>query len=220
MAVTGTQNVRDVVTAAARKAGILDIGEEFAAENMTAAVGELFRMLKAWQAAPGMWTRATQTVALVSATGSYALAAPARPVRVLRAWFRRGGLDMPMQQLTQQEYDDMPNKAAVGLPSTWFYDRLAAAGTLYLWPVLATVAGEQVILRIEREIEDVTNPNDPLDAPAEWYDAIVHGLAARMVDDYGVTGRQAERVHALAALSLEKARAFEMDESVFLAAPI
>lgn len=217
MPVTATSTARELVEAALRKAGVLDGGEQSDADMMANAIGELNRMLKTWQATFGLWTRDTQVVTVTSATQSYTLAAPARPVRVLSARYRRGTIDTPMQMLTRDEYEDLPVKSAQGLPTTFYYERKREQGTLFVWPVLATATGETIRLTIEREIEDVTAPGDAVDVPAEWYDAVVYGLAARLCDEYERNTASAERVRMRAPMALREARAFDMDETVFLA---
>lgn len=216
MAVTATLTARQLVEAALRKAGVLDGAEQAEAQMAANAIEELNRMLKAWQATFGLWTRDTQVVTVTNAAQSYTLAAPARPVRVLAARYRRGGIDTPMQRLTRDEYEDLPVKAAAGLPSSYYYERKREQGTLFVWPVLAVAAGETIRLTIEREIEDVTAPGDAVDVPAEWYDAVVYGLASRLCDDYERSTATAERIRARAAMALKEAQAFDMDETVYL----
>lgn len=213
MAVTGTQNVRDIVEAAMRKAGILDVRENAAAEDMTLGIGELFRMLKAWQGCGALFIRAEQTVTLTTAA-SYALAAPARPLRVLTARLVRGGIETPMQRMTRDEYDSLPLKTSTGLPTTFHFDRQREQATLFVWPVLAAAAGETIKLTIDREIEDVTDPNDTLDIPAEWYEAAVYGLALRLADTYGLRDEATRRVALRAERAWKDAKAFGNDESV------
>lgn len=216
MAVTATSTARQLVDAALRKAGVLGAGETSDADVSAQAIEELNRMLKSWQAAFGLWTRDTQIVTVTSATQSYTLASPARPVRVLSARYRRSGIDTPMQMLTRDEYEDLPVKASQGLPTCFHYERKREQGTLFVWPVLATAAGETIRLTIEREIEDIASPNDAVDVPAEWYDAVVYGLAARLCDDYERSTASAERVRMMAPIKLKEAQAFDMNETVFL----
>lgn len=214
MAVTDTSTAREIVEAALRKAGILDAGETADATVSAQAVEELNRMLKAWQASFGLWTRDIQIVTVTNATESYTLTAPARPVRVLSARYRRSGIDTPMQSLTRDEYESLPIKSAQGLPSCYYYERQREQGTLFVWPVLATASGETIRLTIEREIEDVDSLNDVIDVPAEWYDAVVYNLASRLCDDYERNGT--DRIHMRAAMALQDAQAFDMDEAVYL----
>jgi hypothetical protein len=204
MAVTATSTARELINDALYKAGLLDIGEDAPADISEVARRELNRMLKAWQAASGLWSRTTQVVTVTNATQSYALASPARPLRVLSARFRRGGIDTPMQMLTREEYEDLPVKASVGLPTCFYFQRLREQATLFVWPVLAVANGETIRLNVEREVEDIAAPGDAVDVPAEWYDAVLYGLASRMCEGGGRTGQAVERIHLRAARALKR----------------
>lgn len=213
MAVTETKTARQICTSALRKIGVCPIAQEPDAADMALALDALFNMLKAWQSEGGLWTRDPMSVALVDATASYALSSPARPRRILSARYKSAeGIETPMERLTRQEYDLLPLKTTAGIPTTFYYDRAREQGTLYVWPVKATVTTETVELTIEAEIEDPAL-SDALDVPAEWYDATVYGLAARLSDDYAVNS---PRILAIASDALMTARAAEDDESVFL----
>lgn len=212
MGTAAVQTVRELVTAALRKAQIVDADETPSATDMDAGVGQLQRMLKAWQAVGGLWTRA-EVVVTATTAASYVLST--RPVRVLFANFRRSGIDTPMIRMTRDQYDSLPLKTTTGIPTQFYYDRQKETGTLFVWPVLAAATGETIRLTVDREIEDVTGPNDAIDVPAEWYDAVVYGLAARLCDDYGRADGVASRVIQRAEIMLRDARAMGMDEDVF-----
>lgn len=216
MAVTGTQGVRVICTAALRLCGVTAVAEDPAAEDLAAAEGALQRLLKALQAQDALWVRTSMSLALASATASYALASPARPLRILKARFKgTSGSEIPMERLTRDEYDDLPLKTTQGIPTTFYFDRQREAATLYVWPVLATRTTETVELTYIREIEDVTTNGD-LDVPAEWYEAITYGLADRLCDIYGVGDVRRARIAGQAADMLMTARAFGMDETLYL----
>ncbi|QDP58758.1 MAG: hypothetical protein GOVbin1573_45 [Prokaryotic dsDNA virus sp.] len=211
MAVTGTQTTLDICTAALRHAGRTPWGQAAEAEDMAFAVGEIFRMLKAWQASDALWTRDTQSVALVTAQAAYTLTSPARPLRIHNARYKdANGYEMPMERMTADEYDALPDKASRGIPTTWFYDRKAEAGTLYVWPVPASATTETIEMRIEAEIEDITSSTDALDVPAEWYDAVVYGLAARL------SSKPDARLVGYATEALAEARSFGSQEPLCL----
>jgi hypothetical protein len=213
MAVTGTRTVRQIVNKALRKAGVLSIAEEAAAELMDGAIEELDAMLKAWQVQPWMWTRTNGSLTLTTAA-SYTLS-PVRPVRILSARLRRNGIDTPMSALTRGEYDELPQKASQGLPTTFYYDRQREAALFYVWPVLAAANGETVQFTYTREVEDIASPNDVIDVPGEWWDCVTLNLAARLAMEME-RPQQAAILVPLARAAMLDAGAGEMDESVFL----
>lgn len=213
MATTSTHTTRDIATAALRKSGITSIGDAAGAEDMALALGALNRMLKAWQnSGPNLWAYKTMSLALTTAA-SYTLS-PIRPLSVISARLKRGGIETPMGQMTRTGYDELPLKTSTGLPTSFYYDRQREAAKFYVWPVLATAAGQTVEITYVREMEDVAE-GDQVDVPGEYWDCVVYGLAARLVDDYSITGEVASRIIGRAEAELRDARAFDREGSVF-----
>lgn len=216
MAVTGTQTVLDIVTDALLD---LEVGAMGTAQKgiFTAhAVRHLNRIMKAWQlddAAPS-FLKASQTLTLTTAA-SYTLS-PERPVRILSARFKRSGQEIPMIRLTRDEYDCLPIKTTTGTPTQFYYDRQKEDALFYVWPVLATAAGETVEITFEREFEDV-DITDTIDLPGEWWDVAVLQLASRLVHAYGSEAAK-QSIPMRAEMALNKALGAAMDgESVSFA---
>lgn len=211
MATTGTLLVRDVVTAALRKLNITNLGDDPDAEDADLAMTALNRMLKAWQnRGYNVWATSQMSVTLTTAA-SYTMS-PVRPLRILNSRFTRSGIETPMVVMTRDEYDALPQKTSAGIPTTYYYDRQREAAKLYVWPVLAAANGETLSITYERETEDVTDLNQVLDLPGEYFDAAVYGLAARLADDYQ---RDVPQIVARAEEELRVALAFDREESVF-----
>lgn len=217
MAVTGTKTVRDLTTAALRKAGVAGLGESPSAEMADEARDELERMLKAWQnKGYNLWTKTSGSLTLTTA-GSYTLS-PVRPLRILTARYNDGSSETQMQCLTREEYDQLPVKTSTGTPTTYYYDRQREAAKLYIWPLLATASGQTIEFTYEREIEDIASLSDTVDVPGEWWDAVVYGLADRILDTVPVRDpTMTMKISARARESLMDALAFDTEESVWFA---
>jgi hypothetical protein len=216
MATTGTQTVRDVVKAALRKARVTGFGEAPDADDAEVAMDELNFMLKGWQNRRyNLWTKTAGSLALTTAA-VYTLD-PVRPLRILSARFKRNGIEVPMQRMTRDEYDELPNKATTGQPTQFYYDRQREAARFYVWPVLATAAGETIEYTYDRELEDVTSLDDTLDMPGEWWDAVVYGLAVRMLETLNMPAPQTLILRA--EYLLETALADDREGSVFFGTP-
>lgn len=212
MAVTNTRTVREICTQALRLAGVAPIVQSPDSEDMDFAVLTLDLMLKGWQGrAWGVWTVATQSLTLTTAA-SYTLD-PVRPLAIRNANLKRAGIETPMHEMTRKEYDELPDKDSTGLPTTFHYDRQREAARFYVWPVLATAAGETVEITYTREQEDIASANDVLDAPGEVWEAVAYMLASRLIDAYGVTDRPAV-IQRAEALRLD-AEAFDRVGSVY-----
>lgn len=214
MAVTGTQTVLDIVTDAMIDLEVGAIGQEAESILSAHAVRTLNRVMKAWQlddAAPS-FLKASQTLTLTTAA-SYTLA-PARPVRILSARLKRSGVETPMIRLTRDEYDNLPIKTTTGIPTQFYYNRQKEAALFYVWPVLATAAGETVEITYEREFDDVAI-GDNIDLPGEWWDVAVLQLASRLVHAHGSEAAK-QSVPMRAEIMLNKALGAAVDgESVY-----
>lgn len=216
MATTGTKTVRDIVTLALRKSSILGFGETPTSDDADAARQELELMLKGWQnKGYNLWTKTSGTLALTTAA-SYTLS-PIRPMRILSARFKRGTTEQSMQELTRQEYDDMPIKTTLGTPTTFYYDRQREAAKLYVWPALSAAAGETIEFTYDREVDDVSTLTAVIDVPGEWWDAVVYNLAARLLES--VTLPKPPSLVERAEVLLHEAGAFDREGSIWFGAP-
>ena len=207
---TETFTVRDIVTDAYRKAGIVASDEPMTADQAAAGARALGRMLKAWQNR-GWGVFRTSRMSVAATTSAQHTLSPVRPVRIESVRFKRGGIETPMQSLTGPEYDDLPLKTSPGTPTNYYYDRQREEARLYVWPVPASVTTETFEITYEREAED-SDLNAVVDVPGEWWEAVVYSLADRLGDDFGV-GNQ--KITARAEAEVEAALAMDRSGSVF-----
>jgi hypothetical protein len=178
-------NAGDVINDALRKIGVAAQDEPATADQVVAGLRALNRLLRSMQnRQPDLWLVSSQDIAL-SNLAAQNIGCCARAVRSARL-VRTNGTELPMQELTRQEYDDLPNKASAGTPTTYYYDRQLCDGTIYVWPVLRAPAGEVLRITYERKVNDAASVGATVDMPDEWEEALVYGLAARLADDYGV----------------------------------
>lgn len=213
MAVTDTDTVREICTDALREASVLAIDDPATAEEMGVALRALNRMLKGWQnAGHNLWTRAS--ISVTATTSAVYTLDPVRPHAIDSVRFKRDGLEIPMIELTRDEYDTLPNKASTGIPTQWYFDRQREAARLYVWPVLASAGSETLEITYHREIEDLALGDD-IDVPGEWYEAVVYGLAMRLCNSFKVPNVPA-LLPGLAAGALSSALANDREGSVFL----
>lgn len=177
-----TLNAREVATFALRKLRILAATETAPAEDMALCIENLNAMLKGWQIkGPNIFRNTEGSLALTSATASYSLTTP---YRIISARFKQSGREIPMVELSRDEYFELPLKTSTGTPTQYYYDIQRDGGTLYVWPVLATAAGETIEYTYQRRYENVGGLNNNLDVPQEWLETVGYALAARIADDY------------------------------------
>lgn len=217
MAVTGTRTIRQMCTAALRRAQVTAIDEDPEAADLAEAMDELDFMLKSWQNS-GYQIWAYTSGSLTLTTSAAHTLDPVRPLQIVTARFKRNGIEIPMQQITRTEYDNLPQKTSQGTPTQFYYDRQREAARFYVWPVLATASGETVEYTYVRELEDVTDPDAVLDVPGEWWEATVYGLAARLAETYNLNDVYA-KLAPRAAVKLDEALSFDREGSVFFAGP-
>lgn len=93
-------------------------------------------------------------------------------------------VEIPMRQLSQQEYDFLPVKGANGAPNDFYYSPKAGYTTLSMWPRPNT-ANYYFKFRYTRMIEDVDSSMDNFDLPSEWLEVITYQLAIRLAPAFG-----------------------------------
>lgn len=214
MAVTGTYTARQIVRAALRKIGVIAKDTEATAAEMEDALFDLNVMLKSWQnEGYNLFNYASQQVTLTTAA-SYDLD-PVRPLRILSCRFKRNGIELPMQQLTRNEYDTLPKKDTTGTPTTFYYDKQREAAKLYVWPVLASASSETLQITYEQEYEDMTDLDSVVPIPGEWWEACVYSLAGRVADGLQISGPDVDRVIARGELLIRNALAADREGSVY-----
>jgi hypothetical protein len=215
MSTTSTLTVRDIITQALRKSGLLGFGDEADDDDADAAKDELNVMLKSWQnKGYNLWTKTSGTLTLTTSAAHQMT--PERPLKILSARFKRNGLEIPMTRMMRDEYDTLPDKTTTGTPTQFYYDRQREDARLYVWPLLSSASGETIEYTYEREIEDVSSLNDVIDVPGEWWDAVIYNLAARLQES-APRQSQSQLVPMRAQALLQEAGAFDREESVFFA---
>jgi hypothetical protein len=218
MATTGTKTVRQIVNAAFKKAGIAGFEDPITAYDLDQGIDELDMMLKDWQnQGYNLWTKTGGTLNLTT-SASYTLS-PARPLQILSARYKESSSanELPMQELTREEYDNLPNKSSTGTPTQFYYDRQREDALFYVWPVLASASAQTIEYTYTREIEDHTDADQVVDVPGEFWSAVVHNLALRLRDTYELPPRQV--LTAMAAGLLDQALSYDREGSVFFAGP-
>ena len=202
MATSGSSNLSltasQIVEYALRKINVLAEAQSASAEASDRALTELEVMLKEWMRYPAIWRLSEFSVTPTANTASIALTT-ANPYRVVDCRFRNtSALDLPMEQLTRQEYYDLPNKLSTGIPTSFYFDAQREAPTLYIWPVMASVTTETIRCTGQRRIEDIDDLDNNVDVDQEHLSTVGYNLAARLADDYGRKGPHIDRVIARA----------------------
>ena len=187
---------RQLIEYALRKINILAEEESATASGADRAMTELNVLLKEWQKHPAIWRKSQVSLTPVASTATITMSSSTPvPYRVLSARYRNtSSLDLPMVEMTYDEYHDLPNKTTTGTPTCFMFDPQLTSNTLYIWPLLSSVTTETIRTTIQRRFEDIDDLANDVDVTAEHFSTVGLNLAARLADDYGRQGPHIDRI--------------------------
>lgn len=174
---------RGLITFAHKKLNLTARTAQPSAEDMRDGIEMLNLMLKGLEAkAPSLWRQTFGSVAMVASQASYTLSP--QPFRVHEARYRNAaGTDIPMVEMSRQDYVDIALKTATGIPTSYYVDYQRTAATLYVWPVPVDATGT-VQYTYQRKFEDVDSPDNDLDIMQEYLETIGYNLATRIAENH------------------------------------
>lgn len=209
-----TMTAHQIITMAARRGLVLRAGQVADATLTDDGLALLSRMLKTWtMAGANLWRDGElPPVSCVAGQAIYTIAP--RPMQVRNVRLAQSGVELrPLARWGRDDYDIMPNKAAAGAPTCFVVDRQRDATRLILWPVPNSTA-LSLLVGVERVIEDVTNAAEEIDAPQEWFDAVIDNLAVRLADEEGIDADRIASVRQSAAALYDLAQGHDRDGPV------
>jgi hypothetical protein len=121
-------------------------------------------------------------------------------------------LEVPLIQLSRQEYDQLGQKSAQGTPNSYYYDPQLNDGVLNLYLAPNSIPNV-VILTCQRPLADVINSADSFDFPIEWMNALKWGLAEQLIPEYFVPEAVAARVERNSIKYLEDMLNWDQEEA-------
>jgi hypothetical protein len=130
---------------------------------------------------PHLWAVDQQTQILTAADASYN--APTGTIAILEMVIRRDGMDVPVSPMSRAEYLAIPDKTSQGMPSRFFFDRVATTPVIYLWNTPENSTDAIFYYRM-RQFQDVGVASNTLDIPPRWQEALASGLAAKLAVKY------------------------------------
>jgi hypothetical protein len=98
-------------------------------------------------------------------------------------------IDLPMNLISQQEYNILGSKSSQGTTNSVFYKAWRDYGEVkvFLTPNANTSQYYELHLTVQRPIMDITKPNENFDFPSEWFLALKWALVAELASDYEKT---------------------------------
>jgi len=205
MAVSGTTTftvTRDqIIESALRSLAVLEEGAQPSATTIQNSSFSLNLILKKWQSEGiKLWTVVEYTIPLSSNKTSYTIGPSAsydlnadKPLRVIQAFLRNMSvnpyIDLPMNLISQQEYNILGSKFSTGIINSVFYKPWRDYGEIkvFLTPDANTSTNYELHLTVQRPIMDINKPNENFDFPQEWFLALKWALVAELASDYEKT---------------------------------
>lgn len=174
-------------------------------DRMISARRSLNMELQSWSVRPGpnLWEIDLQTITLVAGTATYALAT--ETMTVLDVYFStiNGGgtgidIDRLMLPISRSQYEMIPNKAQVGFPTVYWFQRLITP-QITIWQPPQTGAPSYLIkyTRMKRIQDAAPNGLQTPDIPYRALDALCDGLALRLAKKFAPAETRADIVAGL-----------------------
>jgi len=211
-----TSTANNICTDAAILAGYLPADETLSDANILATLRRALNvMLKSWQTKQFLWKQSDVTVTLTPGTQSYSVGPGGagtllrvRPLRLTYAVRRQSNIDIPINIISKQEYQALPNKTNEGPTISAYYDPQLTDGVLYVW-YTGDSGNDTIICTFADPIDLLDSSTDSPDVPDEWIETITYNLAVRACPLLHVSVPQ--EVAVVAAQSLDMLSNFDSD---------
>ena len=177
-----------IIKSAMRKAGILTKGEDPAADESADALEMLNDMLASWSNdSMVVYARTLENFPITSGTASYTIGSggtfnTVRPIKIISAYVRSGGIDYPVSVVSEENYDLVSLKSVGSIPESMIYTNAYPLATITFYPTPAT--GYTFYLRSEKQLSSFTL-NQTIELPPGWKRALIHNLAVELAPEYG-----------------------------------
>lgn len=139
-----------------------------------------------------------------------------RPLRIPMARLQYSGstppIEVPLIEISRQEYMQMSQKTAQGIVNSYYYDPQLLQGVLYVY-LTPNAQANTVIITCQRPIQDMNSPTDSFDFPIEWLNALKFGLADQLCFDYDVPTAKADRLAKRAETMLEECADWDVEDA-------
>lgn len=178
--------------------GVLGAGETADADDALDALDTLNDLVSGWKLDPGwMHTVTRLTKALTAGTASYTFGTGGsinaeRPVAILAALLQLDNTattptEVPLEVLTDQRWQGIPQKTLSGQPAAVFLDRAWTAGlaTLNVWPVTSGSNQTLVLYVPGLPVASFADLTTDYTFPPGYGRALRYNLAKELAGEYG-----------------------------------
>lgn len=178
MATSGTTawslTARDMISQALKKSRVISAGEEPEASELEDCLIEFNGLLKSWGAKANLWREASATATIAANDPSVELPVGVQDIMTARLVVSATH-DRQLAKWEREDYQNLPNKTARGLPTIFYLSQGVGAPTLYVWPV--PTANATIAYDYQRLPETITDASETVDFPQEYQEALYTNLA-------------------------------------------
>lgn len=177
-----------IIKSAMRKAGVLTKNETPSADEAADGL-EMLNDLLASISNDSMtvYARTVEDFNLSGGVASYTIGSggafnTVRPIRIVSAYVRSGGIDYPLQIINDELYSTIAFKTGGGIPEFLNYTNAFPQATINLYPVPSS--SYQLFLVTEKQLVTFTL-NETVSLPPGWERMLKYNLAIEMGPEYG-----------------------------------
>lgn len=177
-----------IITSAMRKSGILSKGESPSASEANDGLEMLNDILSSFSNdSMVVYSRTLENFTLSTGTANYTIGDgatfnTARPIKIISAYVRSGGVDYPLQILSDENYANIGLKTVGSIPQFINYTNAFPQATIRLYP--SPAAAYELFILTEKEITALTL-NQTVSFPPGWNRMMIYNLAVEMAPEYG-----------------------------------
>jgi hypothetical protein len=178
-----------IITRAMKICGALGQNETPTSSEAADGLTSLNDMLDSWNTdRTYIYTVDQNTVPVVNGQAVYTIGPSGdfnitRPVKIEGAFVRINGVDFPIKEINDQDYNSIPVKTNGGIPMYYYYDAAFPVGTLYLYPV--PTEGD-LYVDIWQQLTQFTDLYTDLSFPPGYNRALNYNLAQELAPEYPV----------------------------------
>lgn len=181
-----TQTVGQICLSAALELGAVSMGDSLESSELVEMMTRLNSMLAKWSVDANLFRDQTETVpVLATDNGVITLDPSVLDVRTVRHVVSSTSTRL-LTPWNRDQFMVLPNRSQTGAnPSIYYHSKRIGGDQLFLWPVPS--ADITLELDYGRRFYFAEGPDQELDVPPEWHEAVLYGLASRSVGIFGVT---------------------------------
>lgn len=180
--------VYDVLVEALSKVGAIDPTETPTADELSSALTSFNEVLDSWATQNLLlYTNIVTSTTANSGVSTYTIGPTGdivaqRPGQISAAYVTLGGVDFPLEIISQEEYSDFVLKTQPGIPARLIYNPNYPNGTIILWPVPDQTY--TLNLLYGQIFTQATSASDTFDMAPGFKKALRLALMWELVDDF------------------------------------